>query len=81
MHETTLYANPSFSYLNDRTREAMDFVKELRKNGEKCYFTMDAGPNVKVLCLEEDFERLKDILGRRYKIIASKTKVISDENE
>ena len=42
---------------------------------------MDAGPNVKVLCLEEDFERLKDILGRRYKIIASKTKVISDENE
>ena len=81
MHETTLYANPSFSYLNDRTREAMDFVKELRKNGEKCYFTMDAGPNVKVLCFEEDFERLKDILGRRYKIIASKTKVISDENE
>ena len=81
MHETTSYANPSFSYLNDRTREAMDFVKELRKNGEKCYFTMDAGPNVKVLCLEEDFERLKDILGRRYKITASKTKVISDENE
>ena len=42
---------------------------------------MDAGPNVKVLCLEEDFDRLKDILGKKYKIIASKCKVISDNDD
>lgn len=80
MHETTLYANPPFSYLKDKSREAMEFVKKLRKSGEKCYFTMDAGPNVKVLCLEKDFEKLKYVLGKKYKIIASKTKVITDEN-
>ena len=81
MHETTKNANPPFTYLTEKSFEAMEYVKELRKQGEKCYFTMDAGPNVKVLCLEEDFERLKDIFGKKYKIIASKCKVISDNDD
>ena len=38
----------------------MDEVRALRASGEQCYFTMDAGPNVKVLCLEEDLDRLAD---------------------
>ena len=81
MHETTKNANPPFTYLTEKSFEAMEYVKELRKQGERCYFTMDAGPNVKVLCLEEDFERLKDIFGKKYKIIASKCKVISDNDD
>lgn len=81
MHETTKNANPPFTYLTEKSFEAMEYVKELRKQGERCYFTMDAGPNVKVLCLEEDFERLKDIFGEKYKIIASKCKVISDNDD
>lgn len=78
MHGTTLTANPPFSYLTDKSREAMEFVKELRKNGEKCYFTMDAGPNVKVLCLEEDLEKLVKIFEKKYKVIVSKTIKIED---
>ena len=81
MHETTKNANPPFTYLTEKSFEAMEYVRELRKQGESCYFTMDAGPNVKVLCLEEDFERLKDIFGKKYKIIASKCKVISDNDD
>ena len=81
MHETTKNANPPFTYLTEKSFDAMEYVRELRKQGERCYFTMDAGPNVKVLCLEEDFERLKDILGKKYKIIASKCKVISDNDD
>lgn len=81
MHETTKNANPPFTYLTEKSFEAMECVRELRKQGERCYFTMDAGPNVKVLCLEEDFERLKDIFGEKYKIIASKCKVISDNDD
>ena len=81
MHETTKNANPPFTYLTEKSFDAMEYVRELRKQGEKCYFTMDAGPNVKVLCLEEDFERLKDIFGKKYKIIASKCKVISDNDD
>ena len=34
---------------------------------------MDAGPNVKVLCLEENLEKLAGIFGQKYKIIVSKT--------
>ena len=73
MHKTTETANPPFSYFNEKTYEAMDFVKNLRNNGEKCYFTMDAGPNVKVLCLEDDLEKLAEIFGKKYKIIVSRT--------
>ena len=73
MHKTTETANPPFTYFNEKTYEAMDFVKNLRNSGEKCYFTMDAGPNVKVLCLEEDLEKLAEIFGKKYKIIVSRT--------
>lgn len=73
MHSTTKTANPPFSYLTEQSFEAMEFVKTLRENGEKCYFTMDAGPNVKVMCLEEDLERLSKIFEEKYKIIVSKT--------
>ena len=73
MHKTTETANPPFTYFNEKTYEAMDFVKNLRNSGEKCYFTMDAGPNVKVLCLEEDLEKLAGIFGQKYKIIVSRT--------
>ena len=34
---------------------------------------MDAGPNVKVLCLEEDLEKLAGIFEEKYKIIVSRT--------
>lgn len=73
MHSTTINSNPSFSYLTSETFEAIEYVKELRKKGEKCYFTMDAGPNVKVLCLESDLDKLEKIFKKKYKVIVSKT--------
>ncbi|MDN5023851.1 diphosphomevalonate decarboxylase [Streptococcus sp. SO4] len=81
MHATTKTATPSFSYLTDASYEAMDFVRQLRKQGEACYFTMDAGPNVKVLCLEEDLERLSELLGQHYRLIVSKTKDLSQDDD
>ena len=81
MHATTKTATPSFSYLTDASYEAMDFVRQLREQGESCYFTMDAGPNVKVLCLEEDLEYLSELLGQRYRLIVSKTKDLSQDDD
>lgn len=80
MHNTTLTANPPFSYLTKESEKAMNDIIELREKGEKCYFTMDAGPNVKVLCLEKDLERLTEIFEKKYKVISSKAKVVTDEN-
>ena len=49
MHGTTLAAQPPFTYWSPDSLKAMDAVRQLRKKGIPCYFTMDAGPNVKVL--------------------------------
>lgn len=76
MHETNHQAQPAFSYLTDKTQEAIDLVRNLRQSGAKCYFTMDAGPNVKVLCLEEDMEGLATIFQEHYQVITSSTKAL-----
>lgn len=49
MHATNLGAQPPFTYLVPESYEAMRIVHECREAGLPCYFTMDAGPNVKVL--------------------------------
>lgn len=56
MHATTLGANPPFLYWQPGTLEVMERVQELRLSGIPAFFTIDAGPNVKVLCLNEDEE-------------------------
>ena len=68
-----LQLHPSLT-LTDASYEAMDFVRQLREQGESCYFTMDAGPNVKVLCLEKDLEHLSELLGQRLSLNRFKDK-------
>ncbi|MBF0714226.1 diphosphomevalonate decarboxylase [Gemella sp. GH3] len=58
MHSTTKCATPSFSFLTEESYEAMDIVKKIRNSGIECYFTMDAGPNVKVLYQKKDHDKL-----------------------
>lgn len=74
MHDLPRHCTPAFSYLNEESYKAMEAVKALRAQGEHCYFTMDAGPNVKVLCLEEDLDRLAAIFEKDYRVIKSRTK-------
>lgn len=50
MHATVIASNPSINYWEPKSLVAMDIVRDLREAGIDCYFTMDAGPNVKVLC-------------------------------
>ncbi|MGV3027265.1 diphosphomevalonate decarboxylase [Streptococcus hyovaginalis] len=76
MHETNHQAEPTFSYLTDESYKAMEAVRALRQSGEQCYFTMDAGPNVKVLCLEHDLERLARIFEKDYHVILSTTRTL-----
>lgn len=54
MHATTLGAKPPFSYWNSATFEVIQKVYDLRSVGIQAYFTIDAGPNVKVLCQPKD---------------------------
>lgn len=60
MHATMFSASPAIIYFEPGTIKAMEIVKELReKEGISCYFTMDAGPNVKILCRLSDGEKIK----------------------
>src|SRR5690625_160362 len=56
MHATTLGAFPAFTYWQNVTMDVMQTIWQLRSNGILAYFTIDAGPNVKVLYLPRDEE-------------------------
>ncbi|MSP24732.1 MAG: diphosphomevalonate decarboxylase [Myxococcales bacterium] len=51
MHATALAAQPGILYWNGATVEVMHAVRRLRRQGLPAYFTIDAGPHVKVLTL------------------------------
>ncbi|MCT7787526.1 MAG: diphosphomevalonate decarboxylase, partial [Lactobacillus iners] len=56
MHSLNLTAMQSFSYFQPTTITIMNLVRNLRKNGIECYYTIDAGPNVKILCKDKNVE-------------------------
>ena len=50
MHAINLTAQPEFTYFEPDTIRAIKLVEDLRKEGIECYYTIDAGPNIKVIC-------------------------------
>lgn len=54
MHATMHTTLPSVIYWQPSTLALMHRVQHLRREGLPCFFTIDAGPNVKVLCRPED---------------------------
>ena len=56
MHATNLGAQPPFTYLVPESYLAMEIVHQCRENGIPCYFTMDAGPNVKVIVEKKNLQ-------------------------
>lgn len=62
MHALALSSRPGILYWNAITIDAMHAVRELRSKGVAAYFTIDAGPQIKVLCLPENEVRVRDML-------------------
>jgi diphosphomevalonate decarboxylase len=58
MHASMLAATPALRYLRDATLRVIDAVIALRAAGTAAFYTMDAGPHVKVLTRREDAERV-----------------------
>lgn len=67
MHALTFSADPGFTYFNVETLTIIKAVEGLRSQGVNCYYTMDAGPNVKVIYNRENrskiVEKLSNIVG------------------
>lgn len=62
MHGTMLGTNPPICYFEPESITAQQQVRRLRELGIPAYMTMDAGPNVKILCHASDMSRIRDIL-------------------
>lgn len=62
MHGTMLGTNPPICYFEPDSITAQQQVRHLRDLGIPAYMTMDAGPNVKILCRASDMNRIRDIL-------------------
>jgi diphosphomevalonate decarboxylase len=60
MHASAMAARPPVLYLAPGTLAAMARTRKLRDDGIPCFFTVDAGPQVKVVCRQEDVERVRE---------------------
>ena len=58
MFSTMFSAKPAIRFWKPQTLKIQELVEELRRNGTPCWATMDAGPNVKILCSADDAEKI-----------------------
>lgn len=66
MHALNLSASPHFNYFEPQSLVAMNAVEDMRTQGVQCYYTMDAGPNVKVICKNKDLDVILEQLHRYF---------------
>lgn len=71
MHATMLGSNPPILYLKEKSIKAINKVKELRKMGLSVYYTMDAGPNVKLIVKKSEIGKIIEHLKEFENIIIS----------
>ena len=63
MHAAMLAARPAIVYWNGATVECVRRIRELRAQGVAAFFTIDAGPQVKAVCLPDARARVRAALG------------------
>jgi diphosphomevalonate decarboxylase len=62
MHALGFSARPALIYWNELTIQLIHAVRELRKSGLPVYFTIDAGPQVKVISIPEYIQKVRNEL-------------------
>ena len=62
MHSIMLTSVPTLAYWNAATINCMDTVRALRASGTSAFFTIDAGPQVKVVCQPGDVTTVQTAL-------------------
>ncbi|WP_024653362.1 diphosphomevalonate decarboxylase [Borrelia persica] len=64
-----LMLSSSIVYFQDSTISLIKYIADLRRDGYSVFETMDAGPQVKVLCLKKDLALILDKLTSNFKDI------------
>ncbi len=62
MQQTMLDTKPQLNYWTTESYKVMNTIITLCNKGIECYFTTEAGPNLKVLCLENNKDKVKNEL-------------------
>ncbi len=62
MHSLAMTARPPLIYWNDATVKIIHIIHEMRKAGTAVYLTIDAGPQVKIICLPDVINEVKHAL-------------------
>ena len=60
MHEVMKTSIPSISYMTDVTYSCLSEIENLRLLGHKLFYTIDAGPQVKIICDPTSSEIIKN---------------------
>ena len=64
MHSIMWTSRPPIVYWNQATLECIKSIRHLQSLGESVFFTIDAGPQVKAICLKENETLIKDTLSQ-----------------
>jgi diphosphomevalonate decarboxylase len=76
MHGSAMAAQPPVIYFKPKTLELIESVRYLRNQKNiKCFFTIDAGPNVVIFCLDDTAENEILKMCEEKNIMTLKTKV------
>lgn len=59
MHSVMWTSRPPMVYWNAATLQCLETVRQLQRDGCSVFFTMDAGPQVKAVCLPDETERVR----------------------
>jgi diphosphomevalonate decarboxylase len=62
LHALMMSTKPPLVYWNSGTISVINVVHQMRREGLQAYFTIDAGPQVKVICLEKESSIIADRL-------------------
>ncbi len=60
MHALMLATTPSLLYWDQKTLHLIKNIQQWRTEGCDCYFTIDAGPNVVILCTKQHESEIKN---------------------
>ena len=65
MHKVINSSVPSITYKNRMTEMCIETVKQLRDSGHQLFYTVDAGPQVKIICEQKTSKIIKDAILRQ----------------
>ena len=51
MHSVMLTSTPTLAYWNQTTLACMELIRDMRRDGIEVFFTIDAGPQIKAICI------------------------------